>query len=297
MFNKKLVGLFLAMVCTFINVNAYACGAFTHMYIAKKALEQIQDEEIKTIISKNMEAYYLGANFPDVGYAAGKLGGKDYGESTHWDEFLNAFKRTLFKSYKRPMTDAPAAFSFLMGVATHRVSDDIWHNYMDSPTEDSSSYQFKTCDKSTSPFCYYGFIAKLADLEALPRDEAHPVADTGIDYAVILDKGMGASFPSQITRDNMPFDILVEVFKDSEFQAKWGNFNITVADILIPLAEYKLFAVDGIRTIAPAGLAVLQTGHKMDWARTNYETDPDVGLNAIIVHVTKFISKLGSELR
>ena len=131
MSKKALVGLLSLVVSALSNAPVHANGAFTHMYIAQKSLEQVQDQEIRNVILRNIEAYYLGANFPDVGYLGKYLGqassGKAYGEGTHWDEFLDAYKRALFKLYRHPMTENPMAFSFIMGVATHRVSDDIWH--------------------------------------------------------------------------------------------------------------------------------------------------------------------------
>src|SRR5271166_5704862 len=150
MFKKNLSVLFLVMVFALANVCAYAAGGFTHVYIAKKSFDAIKDPQIKQVIQEYMWAYYLGAHFPDVGLTspgvkdyklllsalgipAYAVSGKDYGEITHWDDFLDEYKNVLSAKYKHPITDNKIAFAFILGVATHRVSDDIWHNGRDDP--------------------------------------------------------------------------------------------------------------------------------------------------------------------
>lgn len=197
MFRKNLVVLFLASVFALANVCAYANGGFTHVYIAQKSFDAIKDAQIKKVISDNIWAYHLGAHFPDVGYTTDNLkflytivallggdvkdvplSGKNYGEGTHWDNFLEHYQSILLSRYQHPFTDSPAsavAVAFILGVATHRVSDDIWHNRKDNFSP-YYQFKFKSCNRLTSSFCYYGFISKLADLEALDWSYAHTVA-------------------------------------------------------------------------------------------------------------------------
>jgi hypothetical protein len=116
MFNKNLGVLFLVAMSAIANVRAYAAGGYTHMYIAQQAFLKTNDEEIRRTIGSNLEAYYLGAHFPDVGQMSSfvngliakiadtvllvplakglpsKISGKNYGEITHWDDFLDEYK-------------------------------------------------------------------------------------------------------------------------------------------------------------------------------------------------------------
>ena len=130
MSKKALVGLLSLVVSALSNAPVHAMVLSPYVYCAE-ILGQVQDQEIRNVILRNIEAYYLGANFPDVGYLGKYLGqassGKAYGEGTHWDEFLDAYKRALFKLYRHPMTENPMAFLLSWAFATHRVSDDIWH--------------------------------------------------------------------------------------------------------------------------------------------------------------------------
>jgi hypothetical protein len=73
MFNKHLGVLFLVFVFALANVRAYANGGFTHQLIAKKALDAIEDQQIKQILQENFGAYYLGSHFPDVGLMGKKV--------------------------------------------------------------------------------------------------------------------------------------------------------------------------------------------------------------------------------
>jgi hypothetical protein len=388
MFNKNLEVLFLAVVFALANGCAYAAGGFTHMYIAKKSFDAIKDPQIKKTIQENLGAYYLGAHFPDVGYISNNLkdykellliigkpeamaiSGKNYGEITHWDKFLDEYKNVLSGKYKHPITDNPAAFAFILGVATHRVSDDIWHTerddllddavkgvkvcgeinstskclfegeppYADWKIQPNADWKFKTCDKSRSRFCYYGFILKLRDLDALAWTDkikdAHWAADVGIDYAVYTDHRIDLDVPRALgsvdSASDSALDIAVETLRNLDaktvlcldkkdntkkpcnpIRQTQGGFDVpTKQDILRDFFVYKSFAVDGIvkqskdkNDLGVPAIGVLRTYgfysklHLMDWAFANYETDPDVGLNAIAVHVTNCISALGAMLK
>jgi hypothetical protein len=360
MFTKPLLGLFLAILLALSTLSAHANGGFTHVYIAKKSLDAIEDPEIKNFLSneKYIWAYYLGAHFPDVGYTdrnvrgissaelfivamltayLGKkpedllTSGKDYGEATHWDDFLKNYKKILIDEHPHPIKDNPVASAFILGVATHRVSDDIWHNRKDNielnyKLEDSMNYklEFKNCDKltsgglSTSPSCYYGFISKLADLEGLSWDDAHTVADSGVDFAILNDKPAISVDFTKVSSDDF-LQALVIASRAVEKMCSQGPCpNIpTVSDMVLDFKAYKVFTVDGIELLAKEGPSVIPKHpslgdykrlHYMDWARCslsscsrahnyNYEIDPDVGLNKIEEHVAKFISKLGAELK
>jgi hypothetical protein len=179
--------------------------------------------------------------------------GKHYGEGAHWDEFLNAYKRALFKTYTNPIEQAPMAVSFMMGVATHRVSDDIWHNGYDTEGQNANLYQFKTCNKSRSPSdCYVGFISKLADLETLGWSTSHTIADIGIDLALIKDRGMSERDYPAPTQENVPYELLVSSYNDPEVQYKWP-VTVTRDDLVKDFAAYTLTAVAGILALDRAG--------------------------------------------
>jgi hypothetical protein len=408
MFTKNLGVLSLAAVLVLANVRAYASGGYTHMYIAQKAADAIKDEQTARTIKANLAAYYLGAHFPDVGLVSNNLkdleiasmvvqqrltgltSGKNYGEITHWDDFLDEYKNVLLAKYEHPITDSKqsqAAFAFILGVATHRVSDDIWHTGRDDPRIEESTIQkngvrvcaeingtyngdrrkeckfqgeppyadwtspptaqwkFKTCDKSGSPLCYYGFITKLQDLDAVERSNAHTAADIGIDFAVYnahrIDLDIVRELGSHSLDDAL--DIAVEAIKNLDSKRvncldkktnmkvqcnplrvtyggtsereRAGGFHVPTRDDIIRdfTGAYKLFAVDFIAAqaspnpVIPAvtGLSVpllinlndYKRYHLIDWGLGNYETDPDVGINAIAVHVTNCISVLGAMLK
>jgi hypothetical protein len=381
------------------NVRAYAAGGYTHMYIANRAFIKINDEEIRRTIGANTDAYYLGAHFPDAGQISGtvlglgakiapfvpglglssKVSGKSYGEITHWDDFLDEYKNVFLAKYKT-MTDKErqTAFAFILGVATHRVSDDIWHTKRDNPQDPDSAangfricgeingekiykgdprtecvfrgeppyadwtqpptaeWKFKTCDKSRSPFCYYGFIAKLRDLDAIEWSDAHTAADTGIDLLVYNSHRLPFD---NIVRTlgshslDPALDIAAETIKNLDLKRvncldketgrtvscnpllfSYGKFDVpTRSDIIKDFTEaynwvqtqFIPMQAGNLPVTGVLGLSVpdlISAGnyanyHIMDWARSNYETDPDVGIDAIAAHVAKCNEALGTMLK
>jgi hypothetical protein len=295
------------------------------------------------------------------------LSHKNYGEITHRDNFLDEYKNVLSAKYKHPITDNKAAFAFILGVAAHRVSDDIWHNERDDEGDDAvkgkkvcgeintppnqrcefqgeppyadwdspqnSQWPFKTCVESAGSPCYYGFIVKLRDLDALSYADAHTAADQGIDYLVYGDHRTDLDMLAQLDllakQKDSALDIAVEGIKNLDAkrvvclnkktniredcnpirQTVDRTFGVpTKVDIVKDFVSYKWFAVDVIAKLANSkgstGIVPIfrnRSDYKdtktMEWSRVNYELDPDVGLNAIAVHVTKCISVLGNMLK
>jgi len=166
------------------------------MFVAQEAISKLPNAALRNLILNNLDAYLVGAFYPDSGYIKGNL----YGEDSHWDAFIYAFTDHLKAKYTDPITQNPQLVAFLFGCAAHRVSDEIMH------------WTFYNQSRWIE---FNGDYAK-----------AHSYGDTGIDLLVNIDKNLWFSQPSTWW---IPVRDLVQIYhrmgKD-EYNAKqiiWGN--------------------------------------------------------------------------
>lgn len=182
--------------------TAYAGGSIAHMYIAQEAIQKLPDAKLRNLLLDNLDAYLVGAYYPDSGYIKGNL----YGEDSHWDGFIYAFAEYIKEKYPDPASQNPKLLAFLFGCAAHRVSDEIIH------------------------WTFYN-EAKRMEFNG-DYGKAHSYGDTGIDLLVNVDKSLWFSQPSTWW---VPVQDLVNIYhrmgKD-EYTAKqiiWGNVVISFA--------------------------------------------------------------------
>lgn len=117
---------------------AFANGNYSHLWAANDALAQLDDGDLKELLSRPelLQMLQNGANFPDGGYAIGD----GYGEIAHWEPFLLAYLEWIRATYTQPWSDeASQHIAFLMGIAAHGTSDQLYdgmflerHEYYDA---------------------------------------------------------------------------------------------------------------------------------------------------------------------
>ena len=159
---KRLLSIFL---CLPILSVCHAGGNITHMFLAKEIITQVADPQLKQILTDNLDAYLVGANYPDSGYVRDT----GYGEDSHWDLFIYSFADYLKEKYQNPATQNPKLLAFLFGCATHRVSDQVMHQ------------------------TFYNYISSI-DFNN-DWSTAHTYGDIGIDFLAIIDKNQWFTQP------------------------------------------------------------------------------------------------------
>lgn len=68
----------------------WAGGMAIHMFQSEKALERIDDPDLKQLLTVHREAWISGTQYPDAGYSPGFLGQPSHvwGEASHWAPFI-----------------------------------------------------------------------------------------------------------------------------------------------------------------------------------------------------------------
>ena len=213
---KKIFFALLLFFSSTIMHFAYAGGGLTHMFIAQEAIALLPDAKLRTLLQNNMDAYLVGAYYPDSGYVDGNL----YGEDSHWDPFIYAFADYIKETYPDPAAQNPKLVAFLFGCAAHRVSDEVIH------------------------WTFYNVVAEK-DFNG-DKGTAHSYADEGIDLLLNVDKYQWFTGPGSWW---IPVSDLVAVYhrmgKDqyTADQINWGVSVISMAGfgerlISAPAYEY-----------------------------------------------------------
>jgi hypothetical protein len=177
---KRIFSCGLLLFFLFMSPFASAGGGITHMFIAQETIAQIPDPTLRSILSDNLDAYMVGAYYPDSGYVQGA----EYGEDSHWDPFIFAFADYIKDTYPDAINTHPKLVAFLFGCAVHRVSDEVMH---------------------------WGFYPLIRDHDFNGDGKtAHTYGDLGIDLLVIVDKSQWFTAPSSWW---VPMDDLVAVYQ------------------------------------------------------------------------------------
>lgn len=199
---KKIIIIVGFLLTSFFS-DVYAGGGITHMFIARAAIDKLPDAQLRHLLLDNLDAYLVGAVYPDSGY----VDGTHYGEDSHWDPFIYAFASYLNEKYADPATENPKLVAFLFGCAVHRISDEVMH------------------------WTFYP-IMKDKDFKG-DGNAAHHYGDVGIDLLLTLDKNQWLTEPTWW----VPVTDLVAIYhkmgKD-QYSAKeiiWGNSVLSLAGI------------------------------------------------------------------
>jgi len=214
---KKILFISLLLLITLFT-NAYAGGGTAHMFIAKGAIDLLPDARLRNLLLDNLDAYLVGAYYPDSGF----IKGTHHGEDSHYDSFIYAFAEYLKENYTDAAQQNPKLVAFLFGCAVHRVSDDVTH------------------------WTFYPIVADN-DFKG-DWFTAHSYGDNGIDLLLIMERPQQVSVPSEWW---IPLQDLLAVYRrmgKPEYTAQeiiWGNSVIS----LVPNSE---------KVIAPGSYPILK---------------------------------------
>jgi Synergist-CTERM protein sorting domain-containing protein len=108
---------------------AAAHGINGHIWVTDGGIERMADCEFASVLLGDpalRAAIQIGAAFPDSGYALDA--GREYGETAHWEPFVDAFIRYMRATYKPPYDtfEEKQLIAFLMGFASHGMEDEVF---------------------------------------------------------------------------------------------------------------------------------------------------------------------------
>ena len=104
-----------------LSANVYAAGGTSHMFMTEKAIDQVQDATLKSILQEYKDVTMWASWFPDSGYA----GDNKYGEYSHWRPFFNGYIDYI-RSLGPDHPDYRYLVAHLMGAMAHGIEDQTY---------------------------------------------------------------------------------------------------------------------------------------------------------------------------
>lgn len=186
----------IALLCLLmLPAVAGASGVTTHAFMADKGREKVAVPELKALLDGQRGALLSGAVYPDGGYAVSSYPGGDYGEITHWEDFVNAYAAVLRDDPAcRPLlaADGPCApeVAHLMGVAAHGIGDEMW-DWMFEPLAADFG------ESPTHPLFVSG-LPGAAELGATPVGGFANSIEYAMDLIAIVEHLRGQEIPAYL---------------------------------------------------------------------------------------------------
>ena len=255
LFMQHVKTLLTLLIGLFFSFSVHAGGGLSHMYLAEEAITQLSDSTLRHVLLENKDAYLVGAHYPDSGFVPGT----GYGEDSHWDPFIFTFADYIKEKYRYPELENPKLVAFLMGCASHRVSDEIIH------------------------FTFYPYVSEK-DFNGNDF-KAHKHGDIGIDMLVNIEKGRWRDHPKTWW---VPVSDLLEVYHRMGLD-QYTAEQITYGNSLLNIAGYLE------RVIALPTYPYLRW--RMPWTAKNYYDWPQGGMLMDIEHIAKYQSNLWQRIK
>lgn len=243
----------ICLLLTFFSIlptAGQAAGGITHMYLAIRAIPLLPDKRLQDLLQGHMDAYLTGSNYPDTGY----ITGTHYGEDSHWEPFLNAFTDFIREQYTNPADQNPDLVAFLLGCATHSVSDRIFHA------------EFVTREANED---FHGNWSA-----------AHEATDAGMDYIINMEKRQWLVRPGTWW---VPVEALEKVYQKmgkpwSAGEIRWGNSVYSAAGIGERFADPVVYNIYRYSVIP--------------WAAKNYEQASEGGMERLALEIAPFVTDI-----
>lgn len=173
---------------------AGASGMTTHAFMADRGRDGLTTASLKALLDAQRPALLSGATYPDGGYAVSSYPGGNYGETTHWEDFVNAYARVLREDpacapLRDPAGPCAAEVAHLMGVAAHGIGDEMW-DWMFEPM---------AADFGESPEhpLFVSGLPGMAELGASPLGVANTM-EYAMDLIAIVDHLRAAEIPAYV---------------------------------------------------------------------------------------------------
>ena len=116
-----------------VTSRADAAGIVTHAWMAETAIAHTDAPDLRALLVAHADQVRAGAEFPDGGYLAQRLGvaGGGYGEEAHWQRFVDAYLAQIRNRVDCGLLTDPAGpcaaeVAHLFGVAAHGMGDEVW---------------------------------------------------------------------------------------------------------------------------------------------------------------------------
>lgn len=184
----------LLLLCL-LPAAASASGVTTHAFMADEGRRDVSIPALKTLLDGQRGALLSGAAYPDGGYAVSSYPGGNFGEVSHWEDFVNAYARVLREDpacapLRDPKGPCAPEVAHLMGIAAHGIGDEMWDWMLEPRAADFG-------ESPTHPLFVSG-LPGAAELGATPIGGFANSIEYAMDLIAIVDHLRAAEIPAYL---------------------------------------------------------------------------------------------------
>jgi hypothetical protein len=265
---------------------AHAAGETTHAWMVDRAIRFLHPGPLKRLLKAQRMHAIAGAAYPDTGYwvepgpfptRPNARPSDDFGETSHWERFINAYVAHIRASHCGDLTDptGPCApmIAHLMGAAGHGLGDELWDWLFEPAMADHGEDPAQNFFADGRP---------AAPLAGNPLDDASSSPEYAMDVVAVWRhrRLLPPQLPPPPVRD------LVQVYSDM-------GLHVTPEHILAGHAV-------GLGMISAEHAAAPEEGprvvHDMPWASSHFVTEPG-GVNDLGHAIDGYYLALWRKLR
>jgi hypothetical protein len=162
-----------------VPLAVHAHGLHGHVHVTGWAIENLPEGELRTMFQDPdvFHAALSGAMFPDTGYALDRPGARDYGESAHWEPFIDPFVRLVRDKYgpTYETKEEKMLAAFLLGCASHGLQDELFDSTFLFEVEQHDGPGQEITDPAIDGFLVLDGYFRLLPRDYFPIDELLPL--------------------------------------------------------------------------------------------------------------------------
>lgn len=133
--------------------RANAAGGVVHIFMSERAIDHVQNEELKSLIAEQRNVLLWASWYPDSGYP----GGNEYGEHSHWSPFLNGYLEYIRDEIGPEHSDYRMLVAHLLGAASHGMEDQVFDQIFLDKTQEVDASGQETLDFGLDVICMYDY--------------------------------------------------------------------------------------------------------------------------------------------
>lgn len=171
--------------------RARAHGLIGHVHVTGWAIDHLPPGELRDLFDdpEVRAAALMGAAFPDTGYAVLdeelQATARTYGESAHWEPFIQSFVVRIRERYAPPYDthEEHLVIAFMMGAASHGLQDELFDSTFLHECEQRDGAGQEATDPGTDGFLVVDGYQWMYPGEFVPWEDLLAIYDT-IDPAI-----------------------------------------------------------------------------------------------------------------
>jgi len=156
-----------------------AHGLHGHVHVTGWAIENLPEGDLRSMFEDPdiFHAALSGAMFPDTGYALDRPGARDYGESAHWEPFIEPFIQLVRNKYgpTYETKEEKMLVAFLLGCASHGLQDELFDSTFLFEVEQRDGPGQEITDPAIDGFLVLEGYFRLLPQDYFPIDELLPL--------------------------------------------------------------------------------------------------------------------------